>query len=177
MHELETPPLPKRYWFCNVLNSLKAFFYLHNFFLIFFIYYIWLNLFFGSFDIMMKKVRDVHNFSAKTFKGVLFTGAQASKKLGKALFHHIYNHLPIPRQWYVEKIWFRYMDKTWAKTVKGSLFTAQASKTRKKLLFNTSVRMTNSETWSKLEQREPKAPCSQAPKQAKPRKSSFPTHL
>ena len=34
----------------------------------------------------MKMMRDIHNFSAKAFKGVLFTGAQTSKKLGKALF-------------------------------------------------------------------------------------------
>ena len=44
------------------------------------------------------------------------------------------------RHWYVEKIWFRDMLKTWAKTAKGSLFTgAQASKSRKKHLFNTSL--------------------------------------
>ena len=142
-----------------------------------------------SSDIMMKKMRYVHNFSAKVFKGVLFTGAQTSKKLGKALFHHIFEHLPIPRQWYVEKIWFRDLYKTWAKLAKGSLFTgAQASKNQKKLLFTTSVsifqirhidmlKMIDSEICTKLEQRESKAPCSQAQKQAKAGKSVFSTHL
>ena len=234
---------------------------------------------------MMEKMRDLHNFSAKAFKGVLFTGAQGSKKLEKVLFHHIYDHLPILRHWYVEKFCLREMDeiwakalclhapkqaktgkssfsthlwassksetliywesliqrfvqnlskegqrllvhrrpsrqkpekppfqhickhlpnprhwyiqkdgfrdvyKTWAKRVKGSLFTgAQASKSRKKRVFNTSVRIflirdidmfrtMDSEIWPKVEQREPKAPCSQAPKLAKAGKSVFSTHL
>ena len=76
----------------------------------------------------MKKMRDLHNFSAKAFKDVLFTGAQASK--------------------------------SW-----------------KKSFFTTSKRKFDSERWTKLEQRQPKALCSQAPKQEKTGNSSFSTHL
>ena len=87
----------------------------------------------------MKKMRDLHNFSAKTFKGVLFTGAQATKKLAKAIFNTALRIFQI-----------RGFDI---------------------------LRMIKSEICTKLEQREPKAPCSQAPKQAKAGKSSFSTHL
>ena len=34
----------------------------------------------------MKKMRDLHNFSAKAFKSLMFTGAQGSKKLEKVFF-------------------------------------------------------------------------------------------
>ena len=237
---------------------------------------------------MMKKMRDLHNFSAKAFKSLLFTGAQGSKKLEKVFFttsmiifpfwdndmlrkfdserwtkleqrqpkalcsqapkqaktgkssfsthlwassksetliywesliqrfvqnlskegqrllvhrrpsrekpekppfQHIFKRLPNPRHWYIQIDGFRDVYKTWAKRVKGSLFTgAQASKSRKKRVFNTSVRIflirdidmfrtMDSEIWPKVEQREPKAPCSQAPKLAKAGKSVFSTHL
>jgi len=81
------------------------------------------------------------------------------------------------------------MLKTCAKTAKGSLFTgAQASKSRKKHLFNTSLsifqitdidilRIFDSEICSKVEKTQPKTPCSQALKQAKAGKSTFSTHL
>ena len=54
------------------------------------------------------------------------------QKPEKAPFQYICKHLRIPRIWYIENDWFRDMYKTWAKRVKGSLFTgAQASKSRK----------------------------------------------
>ena len=132
--------------------------------------------------------RDGQNLSKDSQR--LFVHRRPSKqKPEKAPFQHICEHLPNPRHWYIENHWFRDLYKTWAKRVKGSLFTgAQAGKSQKNLLFNTSLsiclirdidifRKMDSEMCTKLEQSESKAPCSQALKPAKAGKSVFSTHL
>ena len=126
---------------------------------------------------------------SKDSQMLLIHRCPSEQKPEKASFHYICSHLSFPRHWCVQNNWFRDVYKTWAKTAKGSLFTgAQASKSRKKLLFTTSgvifhfrdidiLRTFETEMWRNLEQTQPKAPCSQALKQAKAGKRTFSTNL
>ena len=90
----------------------------------------------------MKKMKDVRNFSAQVFKGVLFTGAQASKSPKKLFFT-------------TSVVFFHFRD----------------------IDFNDIFRTFESEMCPNLEQTQPKAPCSQALKQANTGKISFSRHL